>query len=134
MTRSGGKRILPLLLFSGLTVVSLAGLPLVPSIPQDQSYHQFADARTIFGIPNFWNVVSNLPFLAVAVLGLAALSSPSASGSVDSLRGVYATFFLGSALIALGSSYYHLRPSYATLVWDRLPMTVGFMSFFALVL
>jgi hypothetical protein len=45
-------------------------LLLLPPIPQDQSYHQFADQRTIFGIPNFWNVVSNLPFLAVGAAGL----------------------------------------------------------------
>src|SRR5215472_4894151 len=51
-----------LIVFSALMVVSLAALLLVPPIPQDQSYHQFADQRTIFGIPNFWNVVSNLPF------------------------------------------------------------------------
>jgi hypothetical protein len=61
----------PILVFSGLTAASLAVLLLVPPIPQDQSYHQFADQRTIFGIPNFWNVVSNFPFLAVGAAGLA---------------------------------------------------------------
>ena len=27
-------------------------------IAQDQTYHFFADSRTILGIPNFWNVAS----------------------------------------------------------------------------
>ena len=58
-------------------VASLAALLLLPPIPQDQSYHQFADQRTLFGIPNFWNVVSNLPFIAVGAVGLAAVSSRS---------------------------------------------------------
>jgi hypothetical protein len=35
---------------------TLAGLLLLSPIAQDQGYHQF-DERTIFGIPNFWNVV-----------------------------------------------------------------------------
>jgi hypothetical protein len=32
------------------------------------------------------------------------------------------------ALTALGSSYYHLAPDNTRLVWDRLPMTLGFMG------
>jgi hypothetical protein len=32
-----------------------------PPIPQDNAYHLFVDNRTIAGVPNFWNVVSNLP-------------------------------------------------------------------------
>jgi hypothetical protein len=35
------------------------------------------------------------------------------------------------ALTSLGSAWYHLDPSNATLVWDRLPMTLGFMGLFA---
>lgn len=41
-----------------------------PPIYQDESYHAFADQRTILGIPNFWNVISNLGFLIVGVQGL----------------------------------------------------------------
>jgi hypothetical protein len=45
-------------------------LLLLPTISQDQSYHQFADQRNLLGVPNFWNVVSNLPFIAVGAAGL----------------------------------------------------------------
>jgi len=55
----------PALLFLGLMAASLAALLLLPPITQDQSYHRFADQRVFFGVPNFWNVVSNLPFIAV---------------------------------------------------------------------
>jgi hypothetical protein len=34
-------------------------------------------------------------------------------------------------LTAFGSSYYHLQPDNARLVWDRLPMTIVFMSLVA---
>jgi hypothetical protein len=37
------------LIFFGLMAVSLAGLLLLPPIPQDQNYHHFADQRTLFG-------------------------------------------------------------------------------------
>src|SRR5215467_13015198 len=115
----GGVRInLPILAFSGLTAVSLAGLLLLPPIPQDQSYHQFADQRTIFGIPNFWNVVSNIPFLAVGLAGLRRFRQDPAT----------VVFFLGVFLTGFGSSYYHWDPSDGTLFWDRLPMTLGFVA------
>src|SRR5215471_10083291 len=123
MTVSGVKRNRPILIFSGLAVASLAGLLLLPSIPQDQGYHQFADQRTIFGIPNFWNVVSNLPFLVVGAAGLRRF------------RGDLATvvFFLGVFLTGIGSSYYHWDPNDPTLFWDRLPMTMSFAAILALV-
>jgi len=47
------KSIHPLFVLAGLTAASLAGLALVPKIPQDQAYHSFADQRTLLGIPNF---------------------------------------------------------------------------------
>ena len=37
-------------------------------------------------------------------------------------------------MVAIGSSYYHWKPSNSRLVWDRLPMTVGFMSLVAVVI
>jgi hypothetical protein len=59
-----------MLIFVSLMAASLAVLLLLPPISQDQSYHRFADQRTFFGVPNFWNVVSNLPFIAVGAVGL----------------------------------------------------------------
>jgi len=58
------------LILLGLATASLAGLLLLPPIPQDQSYHKFADQRALFGVPNFWNVVSNFPFIAIGIVGL----------------------------------------------------------------
>jgi len=93
---------------------------LVPPIVQNQSYHLFADSRTILRIPNCWNVLSNLPFVIVGLLGL------------WNLRGTAnCVLFTGVLLTGLGSSYYHLAPSDSRLVWDRLPMTVVFMSVLA---
>jgi hypothetical protein len=111
----------PLTLLFGLAAVSLAGLLLVPPIPQSQLYHAFADQRTLCGVPHFWNVVSNLPFIVVGALGLLHVRG-SRSASV---------FFLGVFLTGFGSSYYHWAPNDWGLFWDRLPMTFAFMAIFA---
>ena len=113
----------PLLILLGLMVVSLAGLLLLPPIPQDQSYHHFADQRTLLGVPNFWNVVSNLPFIAVGAVGLWQFHRDPA----------IVVIFLGIFLTGFGSAYYHWNPNDGTLIWDRLPITLGFMAILAVI-
>jgi len=46
-------------------------------------------------------------------------------------RNAYIVLLAGLALVAFGSSWYHLRPSDTTLFWDRLPMTIVFMTLLA---
>ena len=111
----------PLLIFLGLMAASLAALWFVPPIPQDQAYHQFADQRALFGIPNFWNVVSNLPFALVGAVGLWQFRKDPAT----------VVFFAGVFLTAFGSAYYHWAPSDGTLFWDRLPMAIAFSAVLA---
>jgi hypothetical protein len=106
----------------------------LPAIPQDQSYHSFADRRELFGIPNFWNVVSNIPFLIVGALGVIALLSSTSRGYLLQLRTLYVTFFVGAFLTGLGSIFYHWNPSNETLLWDRLPMTISFMAFLSIII
>jgi len=103
-------------------LIAAAFFLFVPPIAQDETYHFFADARTICGVPNFWNVASNLPFAAFGFLGLSKLRS---------LHG--RVLFAGLLLTFFGSAYYHLAPTDARLVWDRLPMTLVFMSLLACV-
>lgn len=100
-----------------------------PRLPQWPAYHQFADTRSLFGIPNFWNVVTNLPFVLVSMLGLIALKQQRQQHCVDAKKTmVFFILFSSIFLIGLGSAYYHWAPDNARLVWDRLPMTLVFMS------
>lgn len=124
MTISIAKRYRPVPVLLGLAVASLAGLLLVPAIPQDQSYHDFADQRIFLSIPNFWNVISNLPFIAVGVAGLWQFRRDPAT----------IVLFLAILLTGFGSAYYHWNPSDRTLFWDRLPMALGFMAILAIVI
>lgn len=119
----GAKSNHPLLVLVGLLAASLAGLLLLPPIPQDQAYHLFADQRTCLGIPNFWNVVSNIPFIVVGAIGLRQFRSDAAT----------IVLFLGFLLTGIGSAYYHWDPNDGTLFWDRLPMTISFAAIFSLV-
>jgi hypothetical protein len=120
-------------LLLAVALAMAAALALHGPIPQDPAYHHFADARTLLGVPNFWNVASNLPFLLVGVAGLAWLSR-ALPRIAPPLQPAYLLLFLGVALVAFGSSWYHAAPSNDTLLWDRLPMTLAFTALLAIVL
>ncbi len=94
-------------------------------ISQNLEYHNFADKRGLLGIQNFGDVLSNIPFLLVGYLGLKHMKQhyqnvPAASS--------WTMVFLGILLVCPGSMFYHLNPNNFTLIWDRLPMTIGFMA------
>lgn len=113
-----------------ISVAAFAALFFIGPIPQDPAYHLFADTRRIFGIDNFFDVVSNLFFIVAGGLGLLRISRLSEPLSKQG----YLVMCLGVLLVAFGSAYYHLAPTNETLVWDRLPMTIAFMALFALLL
>lgn len=110
-----------------LLAASIILLSLVPPVYQSQDYHNFADGRGLLGIPNFLNILSNLPFLLAGIAGVRlCLRQPPSTAQLSWLG-----FFGAFALVGLGSGYYHWAPSDSTLVLDRLPMTLAFMSVFS---
>jgi len=118
------------ILLATIVVGSLALMLSQPPFRQDVRYHDFADRRTFLGLPNFLDVTSNLFFLFVGVGGLRfCLRS-----QLGRARRAWIVLFVGVAFVSIGSAYYHWSPSNQTLVWDRLPMTIGFMGLFAALL
>lgn len=102
---------------------------LIGAIAQDPLYHLFADRRDMLTIPNAHNVLSNLPFCLVGLMGIVSVANQR-----EQLReqaGMYLVFFGAVFFTGFGSAYYHLDPNNLTLVWDRLPMAIGFMSILA---
>lgn len=97
-------------------------------IEQPQNYYNFSDKNNYFGVNNFFNVISNIPFLLVGLFGLILDKNKKLTHDNYSITPVYSVFFLGIFLTSFGSSWFHLNPSSETLVWDRLPMTIGFMA------
>lgn len=116
-----------------MLVAGVAGVLSLGSIPQDPGYHLFADTRSFFGIPNFNDVVSNAGFAVVGLLGIFMVAGEKRRAIFVRPRDArpYAVFFIGVALVGLGSAYYHWAPSTERLLWDRLPMSIGFMAFCA---
>ena len=125
--RQQKKRVL-LLVATG--VVSLLALFFMQPLAQSLAYHDFSDQQSLFGINNFWNVISNIPFLLVGVAGLGLCIGNADLGE----RLSWGILFASVSFVAFGSSYYHLSPDNATLVWDRLPMAIAFMGLFVALL
>lgn len=102
---------------------------------QPLAYHNFADHRGWLGIPNFGDVVSNVPFAVVGICGLIFLLQPGPGTFSDRReRWLYLVMFAGLILTAFGCAYYHLEPGDARLVWDRIPIMMVFMALLAAVI
>lgn len=112
-----------------VTAAAIAAALFAPPFAQPLSYHDLADQRAFFGVPNFANVLSNVLFLYVGVAGLWAMRPGGRAMIVERFgRLPYLIFFVGMLLTACGSSWYHLAPDNQRLLWDRLPMTIAFMG------
>ena len=118
-------------LLLGSLIACVVAAILVPAMPQPLSYHLFADRRAFAAIPNFLDVVSNLPFLAGGALGIALVLRGGGRFSDRRESLPYLVFFVGAFLTSAGSAWYHLSPDNSRLVWDRLPMTLGFAGLVA---
>lgn len=118
-------------LLIALLVAGLLGISTLEPIPQDLNYHRFADNRSLSGIPNFNDVASNAGFFLVGFLGVSVLLGRKSRAIFIEQADVrpYLLFFFSVALVGLGSTYYHWDPSNERLLWDRLPMSIGFMAF-----
>jgi hypothetical protein len=127
------------LLIVVLAILAAAAMSRVPPFTDPSSYYDFADRRQLLGIPNFMDVMSNLSFLIVGLLGLMFVARAQHAGPARRFadgyeRCAYGVLFAGLAFVSFGSGYFHLRPAAATLLWDRLPMSVAFMALFAIVI
>ncbi len=124
----------PVLLVAVAVLIAIIAL-LLPPIPQPISYHDFADHRSWFGISNFGDVISNVPFAIVGLWGLLVLFTPQETKFSDPReRWLYRFMFASLILTAFGSGYYHLAPGNARLVWDRIPIMMVFMALLAAVI
>jgi hypothetical protein len=107
---------------------------LLPPIPQPLSYHNFADQRSWLGIPNFGDVVSNLPFAIVGVWGLVVLFTPGKIKFLDSrARWLYVVAFAALILTAWGSAYYPINIVFmallAAVIAERVTVNTGLALF-----
>lgn len=109
-------RLLPV----AFTFAVIAAMLLHGPIAQLPHYHEFADRRTWLGLPNAYDVISNLGFFIVGTWGLIHLRSASPA-EMPGWQG-YRLFLAALLLTALGSAFYHFAPDNTRLIWDRLPI------------
>ncbi len=121
-------------LIAASAIIVVVFFVFVDPLAQDPAYHEFVDDRRLLAIPNFWNVVSNLPFLFVGLYGFLFVQRYPLLVGESGLHRAWQAFFIGIFVTSFGSGYYHLAPGNATLVWDRLPMTIAFSGLFTLVI
>ena len=118
----------------GLLLACVAALVLAiggPSMVQADHYHAFADQRSLWGMPQTVDVLSNLPFALAGVVGLMVLRG-SGHAIEPTNRWLAGLFFAGLIITSACSSIYHLQPANNTLALDRVGMVVAFAGLLGL--
>ncbi|MBQ0799205.1 MAG: hypothetical protein KBT63_07940 [Porticoccaceae bacterium] len=115
-----------------IIILLLVVIFILPPIPQDLAYHQYADQRALFGIPNFSNVASNALFPLIGCAGVWLLFKKRLQ-IVAEIDLAYYAFFIGVIFVGGSSMYYHLNPTNSSLVWDRVGLAIIFVSFFTII-
>ena len=128
---------LSILILTGIIVFTV--VLFIPPVYQDQEYHNFADKRTIWGIPHFGDVITHILYLIFGLIGLGWMFTKNGGQKEDAFIKKhealsYYAFFASFILVALGSTWYHWNPNDDTLFWDRLPLTVTFMSLVGIII
>ncbi|MDO8960439.1 MAG: hypothetical protein Q7U85_11970 [Rhodocyclaceae bacterium] len=126
------KIFIPWLLAAALAMLALS----LPPIAQPLWYHDFADQRACFGLPNCLDTASNLLFVLAGVVGLLFLRGKTGQRAFNtpSEFRLHALFFCAIILIGFASGYYHLAPDHAGLAWDRAAIVLAFMVWFAAII
>lgn len=117
-----------LLACAALLVAALFG----PHLAQPPHAHDFADQRTLAGIPCALDVLSNLAFALAGALGLFFVGRVPASALEATQRACARLFFIGLLVTAAASSWYHLAPDDLGLAIDRAAMGIAFAGLLAL--
>ena len=116
-----------------LAVAALAALAaLLPATGLPAGYHDFADQRTLLGLPHALDVLSNLPFAVMGAWGLWWLRRVPLDRLGTAQRGLAGLFFIGLIATAFCSSGYHLDPHEAGLCIDRVGMSLAFAGLLGL--
>lgn len=111
-------------LLISIVILGFGVLLWMEPIAQDAGYHLFADAEKHLNIENMKNVLSNLFFVAAGFIGLVRIRRLPPFSTAR----MWQFFFWAILFVGFGSAYYHLKPDNNNLVWDRLPMTLGFTT------
>ena len=103
-----------------------------PTVIQSSHYHAFADQRSLLGVPNMMDVLSNLAFAGFGVVGARRIRLLPQRVLSPAQTNLARLFFAGLALTAAFSGWYHLQPDNDGLAIDRHGMTIAFAGLLGL--
>jgi hypothetical protein len=127
------KRYYRIIVLLSVFLVTAITMMFLDPIAQDLAYHKFSDVRAFFDIPYFMDVMSNMPFVVLGVLGFLVVGKAYKNKPMAFFLMTF-TFFVGVFLTGIGSAFYHYAPNNFSLIFDRLPMTLVFTPFFATII
>ena len=129
-----GKKHVAALWTTLLATTAVAAALILPAIPQDPGYHNFADTRIFLSIPNTLDVLSNIPLIALGVSGIVLCRRKDGPNPITESGHLKILLFATVILTGFGSFLYHWQPDNASLLWDRLPLSVMFPVVYLIVL
>ena len=114
-----------------LAAIALAVLALpfaLPHVAQSPAYHHFADTRTLFGVANAMDTLSNFAFIIAGVAGIVLVWLRRLPEPTTALGAMSLLTFIGLVATGIGSAWYHgqVPPNDAGLAIDRYGMVVSF--------
>ena len=120
-----------------LAAIALAVLALpfaLPHVAQSQTYHHFADTRTLFGVANALDTLSNFAFIIAGVAGIVLVWLQRLPPPTTALGAMSLLTFAGLVATGIGSAWYHgqVPPNDAGLAIDRYGMVVSFAGILGL--
>jgi hypothetical protein len=131
MSDALGKRC-TLAMLASLTLAALMGLVAWGPVPLQPSTHTYADARSWRGLNNVFNVLVNLPLLAIGAWGWSATRMSRWPGH---LRRPWRSFHLCVMLSAAMAAAYHAHPgdmlfllSHIGMAWGMLMLSCGLLA------
>lgn len=111
------------LLWACLALLALAVLG--PPLQQPPHAHEFADRRTLLGVPFALDVLSNLALALAGGAGLRRLATLPPRTLSNMQRAMAGLFFVGLPLTGAASAWYHWHPDDAGLALERCGMAVA---------
>ena len=121
-------------ILAAIVFLVLAAQPFLPHLPQSQDYHRLADTRTLLGVTNAIDTLSNLPFIVAGLTGIVLVWLGRLPAPTTALGAMILLTFAGLVATGIGSCWYHVQvpPNDAGLAIDRYGMVIAFAGILGL--
>jgi len=109
---------------AALALAAVLAAALSAAVTRGPAFHRYADQRAWLGIPHAGDVLSNIPFILVGLVGLLRARRATHHAPLT------VALFLAITGVGLGSGAYHLDPTDARLAFDWAPivLTLSFLA------